>query len=152
MRQIIAWCALTLAGCTAAPSQYGNFVPPGANQQQLGIDAAHQLAMLWPPGTTRFALSHATSDTFGTALIASLRGRGYALTEYYAADQAQASAGAVPTGSPAALSLRYVLDQADATNLYRLTLWIGSESITRPYLAENGSFVPAGYWVRKEKE
>lgn len=150
MRQIIAWFALPLAGCAVAPSQYGNFVPVGANQQQIAIDAAHQLAMLWPPGTTRFELRQATPDAFGTALVGSLRGRGYALTEYYEADPPQASAGATPTGSPAALSLRYVLDQADTTNLYRLTLVVGDQSITRPYLVENGSFVPAGYWVRKE--
>ena len=35
-------------------------------------------------------------------------------------------------------------------NLYRLTLMVGNQSITRPYLAQNGTFAPAGYWVRKE--
>lgn len=148
MRQITAWFALTLAGC-AAPSQYGNFVQSVANQQQIATDAAQQIVTLWPPGTTRFELGQATPDAFGRALVRSLRGRGYALMEY-ADDQAQASAGVAPTGSPAELLLRYVLDQADTTNLYRLTLLVGNQSITRPYLEENGSFVPAGYWVRKE--
>jgi hypothetical protein len=46
--------------------------------------------------------------------------------------------------------LRYVLDQAGDSNLYRLTLMVGNQSITRPYLAQNGTFAPAGYWVRKE--
>jgi len=43
-----------------------------------------------------------------------------------------------------------VLDQAGDSNLYRLTLLVGNQSITRPYLVQDGSFAPAGYWVRKE--
>lgn len=148
MRQIIAWVALALAGCTAS-SQYGNFVPSVANQQQIATDAAQQIVTLWPPGTTRIELGQATPDAFGLALVRSLRGRGYALMEY-ADDQAQVSAGAASTGSPAELLLRYVLDQAHTTNLYRLTLLVGTQSLTRPYLFQNGELLPAGYWVRKE--
>lgn len=147
MRKLIiaALFVLTLAGC-ATTGQYGNFVPAAANQQQIATDAVQQLATLYPPAKTRFELYQATPDAFGLALINSLRERGYALLEFKA-DKAQVSA----VTAPAALPLRYVLDQADATtNLYRLTLLVGNQSITRPYLEENGSFVPAGYWARKE--
>ena len=109
-----------------------------------------QLATLYPPAKTRFELHQATPDAFGLALVNTLRERGYALLEFSPADQAKASAATAPAGAPAALPLRYVLDQAGTTNLYRLTLLVGNQSITRPYLEENGSFVPAGYWARKE--
>jgi hypothetical protein len=32
-----------------------------------------------------------------------------------------------------------VLDQAGDSNLYRLTLMVGNQSITRPYLAQDGT-------------
>jgi hypothetical protein len=146
---IAALFALTLAGC-ATTGQYGNFVPATANQQQIATDAVQQLSTLYPPAKTRFELHQATPDAFGVALVGSLRERGYAILEFNPADQAKASAATAPAGAPAALPLRYVLDQAGTSNLYRLTLLVGNQSITRPYLEENGSFVPAGYWARKE--
>jgi hypothetical protein len=152
---IAALFTLTLAGC-ATTSQYGNFVPTAANQQQIATDAVQQLVTLYLPAKTRFELHQVTPDAFGLALVNTLRERGYALLEFSPADQAEASAAAAvtvaaaPTEALAALPLRYVLDQAGATNLYRLTLLIGNQSLTRLYLEENGSFVPAGYWTRKE--
>lgn len=140
----------TLAGC-ASTDPYGSFVPATVDQQQLATDAVQQLISLYPPAKTRFELNHATPDAFGLALVASLRERGYALMEYNnLTNQVRSSTPATPENTPAALPLRYVLDQAGQTNLYRLTLLIGNQSITRPYLEENGSFVPAGYWTRKE--
>jgi hypothetical protein len=64
-----------------------------------------------------------------------------------AASQASAPATTAASGG---LPLRYVLDQAGDSNLYRLTLMVGNQSITRPYLAQDGTLAPAGYWVRKE--
>jgi len=150
MRKIIiaALIALTVAGC-ATTGQYGNFAPTAANQQQIATDAVQQLATLYPPAKTRFELHQATPDAFGLALVNTLRERGYALLEFSPTSQAASTAPA-PAEAPAALPLRYVLDHAGATNLYRLTLLVGNQSITRPYLEDNGSFVPAGYWVRKE--
>lgn len=151
MRKLIitALFAMTLAGC-ATSSQYGNFIPAAANQQQIATDAVKQLTTLYPPAKTRFELHQATPDAFGMALVSTLRDRGYALLEFNPAEQAQASVAQAPAGTPSALPLRYVLDQAGTTNLYRLTLLVGNQSITRPYLEESGSFVPAGYWARKE--
>ena len=149
MRKLIiaALFALTLAGC-ATTGQYGNFVPAAAGQQQIATDAVQQLATLYPPAKTRFELHQATPDAFGVALVNTLRERGYALLEFNPADKAQASA--APAEASGALPLRYVLDQAGTSNLYRLTLLVGSQSITRPSLEENGTFAPAGYWARKE--
>lgn len=153
MRKIIfaALFALALGGC-ATTGQYGNFVPPTAtvDQQQLAREAVQQLAVLYPPAKTRLELQQATPDAFGQALVLTLRERGYALLEFNPASaKAQATAASEPA-SPAALPLRYVLDQAGDSNLYRLTLLVGNQSITRPYLVQDGSFAPAGYWVRKE--
>nr|WP_011255133.1 lipoprotein [Achromobacter xylosoxidans]CAI47820.1 mating pair formation protein TrbH [Achromobacter xylosoxidans A8] len=153
MRKIIfaALFVLALGGC-ATTGQYGNFVPPTAtvDQQQLAREAWQQLAVLYPPAKTRLELQQATPDAFGQALVLTLRERGYALLEFNPASaKAQATAANEPA-SPAALPLRYVLDQAGDSNLYRLTLLVGHQSITRPYLVQDGSFAPAGYWVRKE--
>jgi hypothetical protein len=155
MRKIIitALLALALGGCaTTGTGQYGNFVPPtsAADQQKLARDAGQQLAALYPPAKTRLDLQQATPDAFGQALVLTLREQGYALLEFNPAS-ANAQAAAVSTSAqPAGLPLRYVLDQAGDSNLYRLTLLIGHQSITRPYLVQNGTFVPAGYWSRKE--
>ena len=153
MRKIIfaALFVLALGGC-ATTGQYGNFVPPTAtvDQQQLAREAVQQLAVLYPPAKTRLELQQATPDAFGQALVLTLRERGYALLEFNPASaKAQATAASEPA-SPAALPLRYVLDQAGDSNLYRLTLLVGHQSITRPYLVQDGSFAPAGYWARKE--
>ena len=148
---IAALFVLALSGC-ATTGQYGNFVPPTAavDQQQLAREAVQQLAVLYPPAKTRLELQQATPDAFGQALVLTLRERGYALLEFNPASaKAQATAASEPA-SPAALPLRYVLDQAGDSNLYRLTLLVGHQSITRPYLVQDGSFAPAGYWVRKE--
>ena len=148
---IAALLVLALSGC-ATTGQYGNFVPPtaAADQQQLAREAVQQLAVLYPPAKTRLELQQATPDAFGQALVLTLRERGYALLEFDPASaKAQATAASEPA-SPAALPLRYVLDQAGDSNLYRLTLLVGHQSITRPYLVQDGSFAPAGYWVRKE--
>ncbi|PRD67630.1 conjugal transfer protein TrbH [Malikia spinosa] len=156
----LALLALALGGCaTTSQSPYGNFVQSAAlDQQKLAADAVQQLATLYVPARTRLELQQPTPDPFGQALVKTLRDKGYALLEFTPAGApAQASASATSQPSPAAtpavpggLSLRYVLDQAGDSNLYRLTIMVGSQSITRAYLAQNGVFAPAGSWVRKE--
>lgn len=162
MRKIasLALLALALGGCaTTSQSPYGNFVQSAAlDQQKLAADAVQQLATLYVPARTRLELQQPTPDPFGQALVKTLRDKGYALLEFTPAGApAQASASASSPPSPAetpavprSLPLRYVLDQAGDSNLYRLTLMVGSQSITRAYLAQNGVFAPAGSWVRKE--
>ena len=140
-------------------SQYGNFAQSAAlDQEVLATDAVQQLATLYAPARTRLELQQPTPDAFGQALVKTLRDKGYALLEYApagASTQAPASAASqasapATTAASGGLPLRYVLDQAGDSNLYRLTLMVGNQSITRPYLAQNGTFAPAGYWVRKE--
>jgi hypothetical protein len=141
----LALLVVGLAGCaTTAPSTYGNFTQsaPAAFNQTMVDDAAKQLVAVYPPASTRFDLQHATPDAFGSSLVESLRAKGYALLEFKsAATDATATA-----GKP----LRYILDQAES-NLYRVTLLVGNQSLTRAYsAAQNGTLYPAGAWVRKE--
>jgi len=156
----LALLALALGGCaTTSQAPYGNFVQSAAlDPHKLAADAVQQLATLYVPARTRLELQQPTPDPFGQALVKTLRDKGYALLEFTPTGApAQASASATSQPSPAAspavpggLSLRYVLDQAGDSNLYRLTIMVGSQSITRAYLAQNGVFAPAGSWVRKE--
>ncbi|EHW7386064.1 conjugal transfer protein TrbH [Escherichia coli] len=162
MRKIISVIVLaaSLAGC--ATSQYGSFVKssPAVFDQKMATDTVTQLVKLYPPATTRLELQQATPDTFGIALVNNLRAQGYAVMEYkpVAASATPASATAADGKSavqPAQSTLpgyplRYVLDQFSGTNMYRVTVLVGSQSLTRAYTAQNDTVLPAGAWVRKE--
>ena len=161
----------SLAGCATrdadTSSAYGNFVQnsPAACDQKMAEDAVKRLVAMYPPARTRFDLQQSTSDAFGTALVASMRGKGYALLEYKPAPGSQdlatangqrpvpakaPAAGAIAKPAAATLSLRYILDLDQGSNLYRVTLLVGNQTLTRAYLAQNGSALPAGAWIRKE--
>ncbi|MDX2481724.1 MAG: conjugal transfer protein TrbH [Desulfuromusa sp.] len=144
MRPIIIFIALivlVLAGCAANMTPYGNFANgTEAVNQNIAADAVNQIVSIYPPANTRLELRQPTPDTFGIDLVRGLREQGYALLEFNPEDQQPD-----PDGQP----LHYVLDKVDL-NLYRLTILVGSQSITRPYLDKNGSIVPAGCWVHKE--
>jgi hypothetical protein len=147
---------VSLFGCaTPERSAYGNFTEsaPAAMHKTVANDAVKQLVVLYPPATTRLDLQQATPDAFGSLLVESLRAKGYALLEFKPGSTTAASQD-TGTGTDRAAGagkpLRYILDQLDA-NLYRVTLLVGNESLTRAYLAANsGTLHPAGAWVRKE--
>jgi len=141
-----------LVGCaTPELPAHGNFTQsaPAGIHQTLADDAARQLVVVYPPASTCLDLQQATPDAFGSLLVESLRAKGYALLEFKAGSKTAASPGtdrAAGAGKP----LRYILDQLDA-NLYRLTLRVGDQSLTRAYLAtQSGTLHPAGVWLRKE--
>ena len=138
-----------LAGC-ASTEPYGNFLganAPATLNETLAADTVKQLVTLYPPASTRFDLGQPTPDAYGSALVESLRIKGYAILEFEPDE-------AAPTDNPNAagpgLNLRYVLDAPASTNLYRVTLMVGSQSLSRAYVAQNDSVAPAGAWVRKE--
>lgn len=157
----LALVVISLAGCaTTSPSTtYGNFTQgvPAALNQTVADDAVKQLVAVYPPASTRFDLQQATPDAFGSSLVESLRAKGYALLEFKPASSKTTTTSTTTTISPAPTAsattgqpLRYIFDQAD-TNLYRVTLLVGTQSLTRAYsAAQNGMLVPAGAWLRKE--
>lgn len=139
--KLICTLAFILCGCaTTAPG--GNFVTEG-DQTPLAADAVHQLASLYPPAHTALALQQPTTDPFGTALVNGLRARGYQVAEYVPANPREDA-----PRPQAGTALRYVLDAAG--DIYRLTLFVGDQAISRPYTAHAGSFTPVGAWSRKE--
>jgi type IV secretion system protein TrbH len=152
-KHLVTWLllALMLGGCAA--QRYGNFVAKTQlDQARLAGDVVRQLVAMYPPAKTRLELQQPTPDPFGQALVQSLRAEGYALREFHpkAVEAATSSASAGGSASAGAVPLRYVLDQAGETSLFHLTLLVGTQALTRPYQAQNGTFSPVGYWVRKE--
>ncbi|MEY3202204.1 MAG: hypothetical protein RIR70_1754 [Pseudomonadota bacterium] len=145
--------ALGLTGC-ATTTPYGNYLrDTNIDQAQLAGDAVNRLAALYPPAKVRLELQQPTPDAFGSALVTGLRDRGYAILEFNPksskSDPIPQSSTPAPSNAVQALPLRYVLDQA-GSNLFRLTLMVGSQSIARPYLYQDGKLAAAGNWARKE--
>jgi hypothetical protein len=157
MRKLVfsALIVAALAGCATTHSPYGNFVEgtPAAYNKRMVDDAVKQLMAVYPPASTRLDLKQATPDSFGTELVTALRAKGYALLEFKpegAPAEAAPAPVAVAVPASSALALRYVIDQAGESNLYRVTLQVGHQSLTRAYASQNSVLYPAGMWVRKE--
>ncbi|MDD5113827.1 MAG: conjugal transfer protein TrbH [Methylobacter sp.] len=153
MRKVIfiALLLIWMSGCaTIHQTQYGNYLPliPVSYNKTLAEDAVKQLQNLYPPASTRFDLQQTTPDTFGTTLVESMRGKGYAVFESKPAWPGQHSK--KTQNSPTGTTLRYILDQVNNLNLYRLTLLIGNQAMTRAYLVQNSTVHPAGKWSHKE--
>ena len=140
--------ALALTGC-ATHSPYGNFIDKNeyVNQEKIAIDATDKIIELFPPGKTQFEIKQPTPDLFGVLLIKGLRERGYAVQEFIPNSNLNNNSAVNNNG---ALPLYYVLDRFTGTNMYRVTINIGSQSITKPYSQELNELVPVGYWIRKE--
>ena len=152
MRKItfIVLLLVGLSGCATTQSRYGNFLPPtsAAYNKTMAEDAVKQLLILYPPASTRFNLQQTTPDNFGITLVELMRAKGYALMEIKPELPAQRNSEA--QNPPTGLSLRYVLDQVNSLNLYRVTLLVGNQSMTRAYLVQDSTVHPAGLWSRKE--
>lgn len=152
MRKItfIVLLLVGLSGCATTQSKFGNFLPPtsAAYNKTMAEDAVKQLLILYPPASTRFNLQQTTPDNFGITLVELMRAKGYALMEIKPELPAQRNSEA--QNPPTGLSLRYVLDQVDSLNLYRVTLLVGNQSMTRAYLVQDSTVHPAGLWSRKE--
>ncbi|HHJ1295556.1 conjugal transfer protein TrbH [Pseudomonas sp. 17391] len=145
-----AWIApfvcLWLVGCAHGP--YGNFADrttPAINQQ-LASATARQLAVVHPPASTRLRVNQQTSDSYGASLITALRASGFSVQEF----NPQAQPAPAPAGTAVPLPVNYVLDMPKDSELLRVTLLVGRESLSRVYAVQSGRVLPAGAWVRKE--
>lgn len=152
----IAATLLGLGGCSSPvrpDSEFGSMLPApsAAHDAQMADDAARQLASVYPPASTRFSMRHAAQDDFGRQLTARLRAKGYALQEMTTpASSPRDSSTASESGDTKSTPLGYVLDSVASPRLYRITLSIGSQTISRAYVEQNDLVHPAGAWVRKE--
>lgn len=155
---LLCGALFAIGGCaTTAPNGgYGNFAEASPElNDKLANDSLRQLAALYPPARTRFNLVQPTPDPYGAALVAGLRAKGYAVMESKDLPATQRSAApkkpaSGPETGPAGLDLRYVVDRQGTSNLYRVTMVIGTQSLTRGYVAQNDGMHAAGAWVRKE--
>ncbi|WP_367607885.1 conjugal transfer protein TrbH [Legionella sp. W05-934-2] len=127
--------ALMLSSCTTL--QYGNFTP---NQQSkdsyLAKDAVSQINCLYPAARNTFCLRQRVRDAFGIALIEGLRKKGYGIKEN------------VCTRNKA--NFFYVVDETKPNKVYRVSLYIGSQTLTRAYSVNGKTPIPITPWSFKE--
>jgi type IV secretion system protein TrbH len=149
-----------LAGC-ATQGPYGNYAGASLDANKTMADATvTQLVSLYPPARTRFNLQQPATDAYGAALLAALRDKGYSVLEYSSQAQSAAAISASEAATANALTaatstrglaLRYVVDSPESMSLYRVTVQVGPQSISRAFVVPtDGKLYPAGAWVRKE--
>ena len=137
-----------LIGCVT--THYGNYaVAPESFNKEMANDTAKQLVALYPPARTRLVFKQPNKDLYGTSLVASLRAKGYSVVETQEKG-IKFSVRAPSASSIFGIDLCYVVDSPIRNKLYRVTVILGHQSISRAYTLQNGSIVPIGYWVRKE--
>lgn len=146
LRILILVLLFVLSGC--ATTQYGNYVQDDSSVHNnvMASDAAYQLLQHYPPASTRFEMQHPAEDSFGVAFVEYLRGGGYAVQEYQQAKFAATHT--VSDEGNKGIALAYILD--DASDIYRLSLTVDAQRLTRAYTPDNGKILPAGHWLRME--
>ena len=140
IRSILVVIMLVMAGCAVTQEQNINLAQnlTQENQQKIVSDTVKKLTELYPPAKNRITIQEA-KDTFGSSLLQELRNQGYQIQE-----QTHNS-----PHDPTGLELRYILDQTG--DFYRLTIMIGTDSLSHPYAEENGVILPTGYWMYQGK-
>ncbi len=156
---VVLGVGLLLAGCLS-PSPYGYLVGgtvPPQMPERLAQDTVTRMEALYPPAHTRLALTHPATDTYGLALIEALRRKGYGVmesrvnTRMYPSTRDDMPVAVQPTVSPdVGIPFRYVVDGPFEPRLYRITVFIGNQSLSRVYRMDQQVLAQAGAWVRKE--
>ena len=156
---LMLWIGCLLAGCVS-PAPYGYLVKeavPPPLLERLAQDTVTRMEALYPPAHTRLALTHPATDPYGRALIETLRQKGYGVLESRVnvrttpstrADMHTPIEPVVPHDE--GIPLRYVVDGPFEPHLYRLTVFIGNQSLSRVYRLDQHVIAQAGAWVRKE--
>lgn len=151
---LVAAAAFSLPGCASAPppAVHGYFSDAAAATpafaQAVAADAVKKLVALHPPGHTRLQLQHPMQDDFGAALTMALRSAGYAIVEPVAAAAVNTSGN--PAVQPVATTLAYIVDRQAELGLWRLTLLLNGQPLSRLYRLDAGAAAPASNWIRKE--
>lgn len=136
LKIIVITLFFSLIGCTTNP--YGNFTEKENINDVIRKDVLAKLNELHPPAKTEFTMVHNVKpkDSFGVALLAEMRTKGYGIQEY--------SKELEPSGD----LFGYTLDQIDA--IYRITIYVNEQRLSRPYLIESDSIIPSGSWSLQE--
>jgi hypothetical protein len=138
-----------VSGCEKPQGEFGNFA--NADSVELVRDAMRALSVNFPPAKTRLALVQEAEDAFGSALVETLRARGYAVTEYV---ESVGKDKYLPSAKPSGLAFAYVIDNRD--DELRVSLHIGGEALSRMYRVQRSGdtleYIPQGFWTRKQWE
>lgn len=128
---------LTILLSSCASMRYGNFTHTSQSKDAyLAKDAVSQLTRVYPPARNTFCISQKIRDAFGIKLIQEMRKKGYGVLENVQPRQKA--------------NFFYVVDEAKPGCLYRVSLYIGSETLSRMYAKSNGKLTPASPWSHKE--
>jgi len=155
---------LFITGC-ASFSPYGNYVEQDSvtYNQVIAGDLVGQLTQLYPPASTRFNLQHSSEDAFGVTLIQNLRVSGYAVQENKQSNlfrksshhkNIRSDANKRPVQSKVTVkldegtTLAYILDEM--SDVYRLSVMVNDQILTRAYRPYKESIYPAGSWARRQ--
>ncbi|MGP5477586.1 conjugal transfer protein TrbH [Pseudomonas helleri] len=152
MKTFLIFAFVIILGGCASNSPYGNYSSaPSTYNKKMADDTVSHLVTMYPPALTLLNIKQPTEDAYGTALIDLLRSRGYAVSEYSADNQNNASTN-LPIPVNAGLDLHYVVDSlAPTVNIYRIMILLGNQTISRAYIPQNnGTVAAAGSWTHKE--
>jgi len=135
-RPVLVVIVLLMTGCAVKTAQNFNFAPKltQVEQQQIASDTVKKLTELYLPAKNRLSFL-VPEDSFGISLVHDLREQGYEVQEQTLNSP----------NEPSGLQVRYILDQVG--DLYRVTVMIGDDSLSRPYSEQNGVLTAAGCWV-----
>ena len=126
---------LLLSSC--ASMRYGNFTSVSqARDVYLAQDATSQLGRVYPPAQNTFCISQRVRDAFGINLVHQMRKKGYGVIENNCRKQKA--------------NFFYVVDAIKSSDLYRISLYIGSQTLSRVYTKTNGKILPISVWTHKE--
>ena len=156
---LVLGIGLLLAGCVGS-SPYGylvNGAVPPQMPERLAQETVTRMEALYPPAHTRLAVTHLATDPYGVALIEALRQKGYGVREHIdrhvipsTRDEMHTRIKRPAVSHDEGIPLRYVVDGPFEPHLYRITVFIGSQSLSRVYRMDEQVLAQAGAWVRKE--
>ena len=136
MRKLIL-LLLSFCLCSCASMQYGNFTCIDQDKDAFIVsDTLRQIERIKIPARTTFRIYQSTKDYFGAQLAHKLREKGYGIYENFRPKREA--------------NFSYVLDRISTKNLYRLSVVIGPQTLSRAYLVRQGKVIPLGQWSHKE--
>lgn len=143
---------LPLSACVPA-MQYGNYVNSNIgtaaetalsveDQTELAKISVRQMSKSFSAQNTILKLNQRIIDPFGEAVVKGLRKNGFSIVE----DRK------MKTDSPSTEKFNYVIDYISGSNplIYRVSLFVGTKSISRVYQLNGDTLYPAGSWIYKE--
>lgn len=156
---LVLWVGLVFAGCVSS-GPYGYAVTGTVSPhllERLAQDTVTRMEAVYPPALTRLTLTHPATDAYGVALTHALRRKGYGVIERVdrhtspsTRDEQHAHIEHPAVSHDEGLPFRYVVDGPFDQRLYRVTVFIGHQSLSRAYHMDEHAMVQAGAWVRKE--